>query len=386
MKIAFICTEKLPSPAIKGGAIQLMIDGVAPIISQNHSLTIFSILAPSLNKRERVNNIEYIRFPQETYEDNVAEELKNHSFDVIHVFNRPASLVKYKQSALESAFVLSLHNDMLSPLKITKETAELALTYCEKITTVSEYIKRTVIGRYEIPDEKVKVVYSGVDLNQYIPVWTREGQQIRAITRKEYGVTDKQVITFIGRLSKTKGPHLLIECMNQVQINHPNAVLVIVGGRWFSENGWNDYVALLHQLAKPLGEKVLFTNYIPSEKIPRMLLMSDVFVCSSQWHEPLARVHYEAMAAGIPVITTNRGGNAEIIHHLKNGYVIDDYQNSEAFSKAVDYILSNEELALEMAKNGRALVEEHFQFTHVANQLQSIYIDAYTSCNQKLQL
>ncbi len=52
MKIAYICTEKLPSPAVKGGAIQMMIDGVSPYISQEHELTIFSISDPILPKQE----------------------------------------------------------------------------------------------------------------------------------------------------------------------------------------------------------------------------------------------------------------------------------------------------------------------------------------------
>ena len=59
--------------------------------------------------------------------------------------------------------------------------------------------------------------------------------------------------------------------------------------------------------------------------------MGDLFVCSSQWNEPLARVHYEAMAAGIPIITTNRGGNAEVMNQGKNGIIIDDYDQPKAF-------------------------------------------------------
>ncbi|MBA2872143.1 hypothetical protein HNQ85_002433 [Anoxybacillus calidus] len=377
MKIAFICTEKLPSPAVKGGAIQLMIDGVAPFISQKHQLIIFSITDCSLPLKEKRNNIEYIRFPKETYEENVATELTKHTFDVIHVFNRPANLVKYKEASPTSAFVLSVHNDMFSPLKITKELAEQAIQQSTIITTVSEYIKHTITGRYELPSDKIEVVYSGIDLEQYVPVWTETGQKIRESMRKEWNVANKKVILFIGRLSKTKGPHILIQCMSEVLSCHPDAVLVIVGGRWFSDNGWNDYVERLHHLAKPYGEKIIFTNYIPSKKIPHILLMSDVFVCSSQWHEPLARVHYEAMAAGVPIITTNRGGNAEVIHHMKNGFVIDDYQNIQSFSKAIHFMLSHREKAAQMAKNGRNYVEEHFQFTHVAARLEAIYTKAY---------
>ncbi|MBA2874952.1 glycosyltransferase family 4 protein [Thermaerobacillus caldiproteolyticus] len=377
MKIAYICTGKLPSPAVKGGAIQLMIDGVAPFIARKHQLTIFSINNPILPPRETVNHINYIRFPKETYEKDVAVALTKQSFDVIHVFNRPINLIKYKEISPASAFVLSLHNDMFSPLKISKELAEKALNESALITSVSEYIKQTVTRRYEVPEEKIKVIYSGVDLEKYVPSWTIEGQQIRELVRQKFGVSNKKVILFIGRLSKTKGPHILIECMNTVLSNHPDATLVIVGGKWFSENGWNDYVEYLHHLASPFGNNVIFTNYIPSEKIPQILLMGDVFVCSSQWHEPLARVHYEAMAAGIPIITTNRGGNTEVISHLQNGLVIDDYKNPYAFSEAINYIFTNKEKAKEMAVNGRKLIEEQFQFRHVANRLEAVYVEAF---------
>jgi glycosyltransferase involved in cell wall biosynthesis len=377
MKIAFICTEKLPSPAVKGGAIQLMIDGVAPIISKKYQLTIFSIKDYSLPLTEKRDNIVYIRFPKETYEENVAAELTKHTFDVIHVFNRPASLIKYKEASPTSAFVLSIHNDMFSPLKISKELAKQAIEQSTIITTVSEYIKHTITGRYKLPSDKIEVVYSGIDLEQYVPIWTEKGQQIRESMRKELDVANKKVILFIGRLNKTKGPHILIQCMSEVLVCHPDAVLVIVGGKWFSDNGWNDYVKQLHQLAKPYGEKIIFTNYIPAEKIPHIFLISDVFVCSSQWHEPLARVHYEAMAAGVPIITTNRGGNTEVIHHMENGLVIDDYQNIHSFSKAINFMLTHREKALQMAKNGRNYVEKHFQFTHVAARLETIYTKAY---------
>ncbi|MBS2770458.1 glycosyltransferase family 4 protein [Anoxybacillus rupiensis] len=379
MNIAYICTEKLPSPAIKGGAIQLMIDGIAPFISQTNKLTIFSITDPLLPVRECRNGIEYIRFPKETYEHDVAAELAKHSFDVIHVFNRPAHMAKYKEAAKQSSFVLSLHNDMFSPLKLCKEKAEQALQSSTLITAVSEYIKQTVIRRYHVPEQKIRVAYSGVDLEKYVPIWTEEGERIRRQLRQTFGIDDQKVIVFIGRLSKTKGPHLLIQCMPDLLLRHPDARLVIVGGKWFSENTWDDYVSMLHRLSAPLKNHIIFTNYIPSEQIPRMFLIGDVFVCSSQWHEPLARVHYEAMAAGIPIITTNRGGNPEIIRHLENGFVINHYHDATAFSKAIDYMFTHPEKAQEMARIGREEVERQFQFRHVAQRFAAIYEEAFTN-------
>lgn len=376
MNIAFICTEKLPSPAIKGGAIQMMIDGLVPFFAKNHSLTVFSISDPELPDRERMDNVEYIRFPRTNYRLMVAEELRNHQFDIIHVFNRPKNVNLYKMSSPHSKIVLSLHNDMFSEKKISRIDGEEAIEQAAQITAVSDYIKKTVVNRFPRAESKLSVLYSGVDLESFKPVWTEEGESKRKELRDKYGIQDKKVILFVGRLSKTKGPHLLIQAMEELAGKHNDAVLVIVGGKWFSDNRINGYVNMLYDLAKPLEDHIIFTKYIPSSDIPDMFLMADVFICSSQWNEPLARVHYEAMAAGIPVITTNRGGNAEVVIHGFNGFLINHYQNPNHFAKAVDYIFSNQGHAQLMAQTGRKLIELNFCFQHVYERLEKVYDQA----------
>lgn len=376
MKLALICTEKLPSPAVKGGAIQTMIDGVAPFLAEKHDLTIFSITDPDLPDRELKNKVHYIRFPSETYSDNIAEELSHHYFDVIHVFNRPKHAVKYKKAAPASHFVLSLHNDMFGTNKISEELGRCAVRSVEKIMTVSDYIKKTIVSRFPEAEHKIQVVYSGVDLDRYTPVWTEEGMATRRRLRSKYGIENRQVILFVGRLSRTKGPDLLIEAMKQLVEDHPDAVLVIAGGKWFSDNGVNNYVRSLYELAEPLGDQVLFTKYVPSDQIPDLFLIADIFVCSSQWQEPLARVHYEAMAAGVPVITTNRGGNAEVMAHMYNGLVLDDFDQVDAFVKAINFLLSDADTAATLARNGRDFVKTGHQFYQVAGRMEKVYLSA----------
>ncbi len=73
------------------------------------------------------------------------------------------------------------------------------------ITTVSEFIKQTVIERFPEAEDITKVVYSGVDLHAYPPVWTTKGAAVRETYRKKYDIEDKKVILFAGRLSPTKG-------------------------------------------------------------------------------------------------------------------------------------------------------------------------------------
>lgn len=372
MKLAFICTEMLPAPAIRGGAIQILIDGIAPIIAERHDLTIFSITDPELPETEDSGGIRYVRFPRKEYVKSVVEYLKNNApFDVIHVFNRPRPVSWYKSAVPQTKFVLSLHNEMFDPQKINDEEGQKCVDSVETIMTVSNYIGQTVRKRFPAARSKVQTVYSGVDLTKYLPVWA--GGSNRHDLRQKFGFQDKKVILFVGRLTAKKGPHLLIEAMQEILPEHPDAVLVIIGSRWFSDNSINDYIRKLYSQAEPLGDRVIFTKFVAPSEMPDYYLAGDVFVCSSQWQEPLARVHYEAMAAGLPIITTNRGGNAEVIRHLYNGIVIDDFSNPGIFATAINKVFSYPGKALQLGKTARKISERYFGYERVARDLMSVY-------------
>ncbi|HWO75178.1 MAG TPA: glycosyltransferase family 4 protein [Bacillus sp. (in: firmicutes)] len=374
-----IGTDKLTVPPLRGGAVEVLVDGVTPHLSKKHQLTIYCITDPDLPDYEVVNGVEYIRVPRENYEYNVgiklSEKTKNKEYyDVIHVFNRPRNLPIYKAAMPESRFIISLHNEMFREGEISSEMGNLAINSVDKIMTISEYIRETLIARFPLAKSKVEVVYSGIDLNRYKPIWDKEAQETRNKLRKKYCVEDKNVILFVGRLSKTKGPDILIHAMKQVIQKYVDSVLVIVGSKWFGNDMIDEYGLSLRQLAESLGEnKVIFTGFVPPSDIPSHYLIGDIFVCSSQWQEPLARVHYEAMGAGLPVITTKRGGNEEILEHLKNGILIEDYANPKSFADAISFLLSNEQEAKRIAKVGRKFVESNFGFEHVAVRLENLY-------------
>ncbi|MBD0381574.1 glycosyltransferase family 4 protein [Paenibacillus sedimenti] len=380
MRIAFICTEMSPVPSIRGGAIQIFIDGVAPYLSGKHDLTIFCIADPNQADREEVDGVTYIRIPRKKYVTGVAKELaKQHStkqaYQVIHVFNRPENILKYKTATPSSNFIISCHNEMFRKERVSDEMGELSIRLVDKIMLISDYIGSTIVQRFPSAASKMHTIYSGVNLRRYKPIWQDSIQSERKKLRKKYGVNNKKVILFVGRLCKAKGTDILITAMKKVIQSHPNAVLVIVGSKSFRDHRVNDYVVNLRQLAESLGKnRVIFTNFVPPSEMPSLFLLGDIFVCSSQWQEPLARVHYEAMGAGLPIITTNRGGNAEIIRHNKNGIVLNDYSNPQAFADSISNLLSNPEKALKLAKAGRRFVEKDFGFEHVAKRLENLYL------------
>lgn len=396
MKIAMICTEKLPVPPIAGGAVQLYIEGIVPYLSGNHDITVFGIQYPGLPDKETRNRVKYIRVPGGTntiYINNLKTAVDN-SYDLIHVFNRPRYVLELMDKLPGKRFSLSLHNEMFHTEKISDADALRCIEKVEFINTVSKYIADTVRMRFPAANSKLHVVYSGVDTDQYKPVWSREGVINKSIMKEKCNLQGYKVVLFVGRLSVKKGVDILLKAMQSVMRSNPKTALVIIGSKWYGKNESDDYTKSLQVLSKSLAGPIVFTGFIPPADIPAYFDLGDVFVCSSQWNEPLARVHYEAMAAGLPIITTNRGGNAEVVAGYGNGIVIDDYANAEILAKHILYVLNNEAEALRMGGNGRKLAEQKFSWERVANEafrqlfpgIQPTCIKAYKQANAQTEI
>ncbi|WP_242143263.1 MULTISPECIES: glycosyltransferase family 4 protein [unclassified Bacillus cereus group] len=374
MKIAIISTEKLPVPAVRGGAIQIYIDSVATIIaSKGRNITVISIADPDLQTEETKQNVRYIRFPENEYLPSIIEHLKKEKYDVVHLCNRPSWISLLYEVTPQTKFVLSVHNEMFAHEKISDKEGEVCISTVSKIVTVSDYIGETITSRFPTAKSKTQTVYSGVDVNQYDPSWTMNGKELKHYVQKELQLQNKKIVLFVGRLSKVKGPHILLQALPKIIEQYPEIVMVFIGSKWFGDNNVNNYVKHLYTLGAMFKKNVVFIKFVKPKDIPTLYAMSDIFVCSSQWQEPLARVHYEAMAAGLPIITSNRGGNPEVIEEGKNGYIVDDFENPDAYAEKIIHLLSNESKREYMGKYGRLKVEKEFSWNRVAMNLLEVY-------------
>ncbi|RCX12526.1 spore coat protein SA [Anaerobacterium chartisolvens] len=372
MKIAMICTEKLPVPPIAGGAVQIYIEGILPYLSWLNDITVYGIQYEGLASEETKYDVRYIRLPAKTaseYVKNLRAALQAEDYDLIHVFNRPLWILSLSEALTDAKFSLSLHNEMFHPEKISNHDAVKCIERVEFINTVSKFIADSVIKSYPMAAPKLNVVYSAADISLYSPPWTERGILNKRLLKERYGLKGYKTVLFVGRLSVKKGVHILMKAMKRVMLDHPKTALVIVGSKWYGGNKTDDYTRSLHTLSKELAGPVIFTGFVPPSQIPALYNLGDIFVCPSQWDEPLARVHYEAMASGLPVITTNRGGNSEVVRGYGNGRVINDYNNPDAFASCINYLLDNPQKRTEMGHKGRKCVEERFNWERVSKEV-----------------
>ncbi|NMA25249.1 MAG: glycosyltransferase family 4 protein, partial [Clostridiales bacterium] len=375
LKIAFICTEKLPVPPISGGAIQLYIEGILPEISRHHEVTVFCIQNEALPDEEETGGVRYVRVAgrdKTEYIRNVEQKLGD-SFDLVHVFNRPRWVVRLSDKYPKTRFSLSLHNEMIHEKKIPRDMALECVNKVEFIATVSRFIADGLLGLFPEAAEKVFTVYSGADVSRYSPAASEEGAKNKEILKKKLGLADKKVVLFVGRLSEKKGVDKLISAMKSVMEVRSDVALVVVGSKWYGANTADEYSKLVKAQAADLRGPVIFTGYLPYAQIPAYYNLGDIFVCPSQWNEPLARVHFEAMAAGLPIITTNRGGNKEVFEGCESGIVIDDYANPAAFAEQILFLLDHPEIASEMGMKARRMAEEKYSWARVADDLLQLF-------------
>lgn len=380
MRIALVSTERGPVPPIRGGALQTYIHSVAPYIARHHDVTVIGPADPDLPAAEMRDGVRHVRLdarPEDeaAYWWELLEYVSREAFDVIVLFNRPLYVLPVHEACPEARLVLSLHNEMIRETKVPLDFTHTILQVLSRIVTVSEYIARSVIARYPEAAPKVTTLYSGVDVNRFTPRGSLRAKMLRRTMRKKLGLTTEPVILYVGRLSRNKGPHVLLDAMPDVLRRWPRAKLVIVGSRWFGTNKEDSYVQSLREKVRSLDKHVIFTGYVPYDEIHAYFAMADVFVCSSQWPEPLARVHYEAMAASLPIVTTHRGGNPELVRPGIHGIALERWHDPRAFARAIMDLLENREAARAMGRAGRRLVERRFTFQRIAADLMAVLED-----------
>ncbi|MGG2026576.1 glycosyltransferase family 4 protein [Gottfriedia sp. S16(2024)] len=376
MKILMVCTENLPVPPVLGGAIQTYIAGSLPYLSKVHDITVLGVNDPSLPDEETIDGVHYVRVPGkvlELYREGVVEYIKGNQFDLIHIFNRPRLVLPIRKVAPNSKITLSMHNDMFNIGKIAVDEANLVLEEVSSIVTVSDYVGNVIRELYPQSANKIRTIYSGVDSDRFLPGNDPKMISTRDTLRKEFGLENKTVILFAGRLSENKGVDRLIRALPTLSKTFKDLALVIVGSNWFSQNNVTDYVAYIRAIAKKQDVPIITTGFVSPFEIHNWFAVADLFVCTSLWQEPLARVHYEAMAAGLPIVTTARGGNPEVIIPGENGLIVENPVDPDEFATKITEILSNKTLMKNMGIKGRELAVTKYLWSRVANEILSTW-------------
>lgn len=189
-----------------------------------------------------------------------------------------------------------------------------------KIIAPSEFIKQDILHSYpQVREQDITVIYNGVDLAQFRP---ENKQRFREAVRKDLGVASRRVLLFVGTGFERKGLRYAIEALRYLPAE---TVLLVIG-----KGGTRRYRALAEQW--DLGQRVIFLG--PQKSVEGYYAASDLVVLPTLY-EPMANVVLEALASGVPVVTSRDSGNAEMITEGKDGWIVDAPDDARDVARAV---------------------------------------------------
>lgn len=187
-----------------------------------------------------------------------------------------------------------------------------ALKRADRVFAVSESLRQVALG-LGVPPERVRVVGNGVDLARFQPI-------DRAAARAALGLpVPGPVLVSVGGLCERKGFHRLIDCLPALHAQGLDVRLLVVGGPSPEGDLTEQLKAQVQRLG--LGQHVVFTGPMAPQDLPRVLSAADVFALATR-NEGWANVFLEAMACGLPVVTTAVGGNTEVVCRPELGRVV----------------------------------------------------------------
>ena len=258
-------------------------------------------------------------------------------------------ITKDRRLALEAAATwkerLSI-NRWHSFLRMQKKVAP----QLNRIVCPSNQSKADVIEELKVNEENVNVVLNGIDLDSF----TRDER----VEQKPY-----RIITTASADVPLKGLKFLIEAMTEIIEEIPEAHLMVLGRA--KEKG--DIAKLISRLN--LEEKISFRSGLSQSEVVSLYSSSHICVIPSLY-EGFGFGAGEAMACGLPLISTQSGGLKEVIGQEA---VIIEAASSEAIVKAVKDLFSNKEKQLALSRAGRKRMEKEFNWMKAAEAYEKIY-------------
>lgn len=254
-----------------------------------------------------------------------------------------------------------------------------ALEMADCVIAVSEETKIDVQRLFNVDDEKLKVVYNGIDTQQYSKRQD-DGTLLKA------GIdSNTPYVLFVGRITRQKG---IIHLVNAIKYFDPDFQVVLCAGAPDTPEIAAEMKSAITKVQQQREGVIWIEDMIDKDSAIQLYSHADVFCCPSIY-EPFGIINLEAMSCETAVVASAVGGIKEVVVPEETGLLIEVEQytespfepkDSEQFAKdlaaGVNRVMADDELRQKMAVQGRKRAEEKFSWKSIAEQIHDLYQDA----------
>ena len=363
-----------------GGGTTWLVDQIASAQSKNgHDVSVltsnFMFDDSNLNNNNLYNVIvlkSYFNFFGIYFSPNLIKFCRDNlgNYDIIHL---------HLFRSIQNVIVCLYADKLKTPYLID---AHGSLPRHFKIKFLKKYLYDLLIGNYILKKSKAFIAENELSYKEYIdfgvdddkiaiirppfPIKDYENLPKKGLFKSKYDLNKKHIILFFGRIHYIKGIDFLVESFNIIQKRRNDVHLVIMGG----DDG---YKANIQALIKKLNiqNKVLFTGYLSGTQKLSCIIDSSVVVQTSRYEQG-AGAPFAAVLCHVPIIVSDKSGAGLDVKRLNAGYVV-KFNDNEHLSKAIEYVLQNQDEAIDKTKAGANRIKQDLSIEKNILEYDNVY-------------
>ncbi|MBE2320229.1 glycosyltransferase family 4 protein [Solirubrobacter sp. CPCC 204708] len=302
----------------------------------------------------------------------VASDIRREGYDVVHVANLTQALPVIRRLNPDIRLVLHMHCEWL--IQLDRRLVARRLRHADAILGVSRHITEPIRERFPDLADRCHTVSNGVEIGP------------EPAPREADGTV---TLLHVGRISPEKGHHVLFDALNQVLPDHPQVRLVLVGEESVIPIEWavgissdpvirdlerfygSSYLEQIKdRMSKALAERTQFVGRIDHSETARHYAAADLFVFPS-YFESMGIPPVEAMAAGLPVISSPVGGANESVVEGETGLFV-ERGDVDGLAAAIVALVDDPARRAALGAAGRARAAKHFSWDGVTAEFEHV--------------
>ena len=381
MKIAIICSQGLPVPAVKGGAIETLVEIICKEneIYRELDIDVYSIydddaiesskpyknskfIYSCKNKKYMIVKNKFVSLCRKIFKINInyayAEEIIkkiDDSYNKVIIEGDASLILPISKKVNKEKLYFHIHHN---PLSTNHAEFRKEISSVNKVITVSNFSSKGIDKCMSQEKENVQtaVLRNCTDVKKFN---VNNYKQERNKLRDKYNIKNNElVIMFTGRPVPQKGIKELLIAFKELCNKYNNVKLVIVGNSGFGKEIKTDFDNQLEEIAESIKDKVVFTGFIHNSKMPQIHAMADIAVIPSIYDDPAPLVVMECMASGLAVITTDSGGIPEYVGENNCISTIRDENIIINLEEALETLVVNERYRKTLGENAHNYAQQ----------------------------
>jgi glycosyltransferase involved in cell wall biosynthesis len=250
-----------------------------------------------------------------------------------------------------------IHNDLQA--RIHQEEWRLA-NQADELIACSRFMANQIRDVFEVSSTKLEVIANGVSVSRLT-----DGNFDRQAFRREYAGDREKIVLYVGRLVAEKGIYVVLDAIPKTLEVVPEAKFIAVG----SGPALEDARSRAGQEA--WTEHMLFTGFVTDEVRNRLYQVADVAIFPSMY-EPFGIVALEAMALGVPVVSSNAGGLVEVVDPEETGVVV-EAGSADSLAWGIAHVIEQPALSICRAERAQAKATTEFTWDAIADRTKAKY-------------